>query len=724
MELVGPWKARVADDDLRRDGIGLDTDDRDWVDVSVPGHWRRHPELATSDGPVLYRHAFTLPRPEPGQRRWVTFTGLFYQADVWLDGAYLGDPEGYFFPHTFDITSLARLGAEHVLAVEVTCRPEGSTAARRNITGLFQQSEAVDRDWNPGGLWGPVVVYDTGPVRIDRLRVLCRDADEARAHVRLSARLDTDGARTVRIRTTADGEEVADSEHALAHGVNEIEWALDIDQPRLWWPRALGEQPLTDIGVEVIVDGDVVDGRVRRTGLREVAFNRWVLSVNGERLFLKGANVVPTRPGLADAAPAMVRADVERAVEAGLDALRVQAHIAHPALYQAADELGIVLLQDFPLQWGYQRGVRREAVRQAREAVDALGHHPSIVQWCAHDEPDADSIQGDQPRRRLAGLGRLAAKQLPSWNRSVLDRWVKRAFEQADPTRPVVAHGGVGPNLPRLDGTDRHLWLGWRTGAITDLAERARLVPKSVRFVSEFGAQSVPDSTDGWIDPASWPHLDWEALACHHGLDVDRLTALFPPAEHPTFAAWRTATQRYQARLLREQIETLRRLKYRPSGGFTFSWLADAAPMISTSVLDHDRQPKLAWRAVIEACAPVALITDPLPDPLIAGRELRARRPHRQRSPRRHPGRGVVGHGDVATGRATRLGVPRQRRRRCRGQGRNADDERAGRARRPVDRSCPRRPRRCRRIRRRPPPHRRPDQLRLSFLRFLSLAER
>ena len=90
---------------------------------------------------------------------------------------------------------------------------------------------------------------------------------------------------------------------------------------------------------------------------------------------------------------------------AGLDALRVQAHIATDDLYTAADELGVVLLQDFPLQWGYGRHIRREAVRQAREAVAALGHHPSIIQWCAHDEPvaDAPQLDGDSTRADCAG---------------------------------------------------------------------------------------------------------------------------------------------------------------------------------------------------------------------------------------------------------------------------------------------------------------------------------
>jgi beta-mannosidase len=621
VDLSGTWRATAADDELRRSGIGLDVDDDEWCDVTVPGHWRSYGPDFAGDGPILYRKRFELPAPAAGARRWITFDGIFYQADVWLDGAYLGDPEGYFFPHSFDISALSRLGEDHVLAVEVTCNPERGTAGRRNITGLFQHSEAVDRDWNPGGIWRPVLVYDTGPVKLDRLRVLCRDADDTRAHLRLHARLDSDVARMVRVRTSADGDVVGETEHPLAAGINEIEWSLDIDRPRLWWPRALGDQPLTDIDVELLVDGELSDRRSRRTGLREVAWNDWVCTINGERMFLKGANLLPTRPGLADATDAAVRRDVELAVEAGLDALRVQAHIAGHELYRAADELGMLLLQDFPLQWGYARQIRREAVRQAREAVDSLGHHPSIVQWCAHDEPVAEAPQVETDRRSRR-LRRFMAQQLPSWNKSVLDRWVKRAFEQADPTRPTIAHGGVAPHLPQLDGTDSHMWLGWHRGEVGELAELARLLPRLVRFVSEFGAQSVPDDAERFVDISRWPELDWDDLREHHGLEVEVMTERVPPAEHPTFGAWRTATQRNQAQILRHHIETLRRLKYRPTGGFCFSWLADPSAMISASVLDDERHPKLAWAAIVEACRPVVVITDPLPAVLAPGEEI------------------------------------------------------------------------------------------------------
>ena len=87
------------------------------------------------------------------------------------------------------------------------------------------------------------------------------------------------------------------------------------------------------------------------------------------------------------------RATCDLAIDAGLDLLRVHAHVARPELYDAADEAGLLLWQDMPLQWGYARSVRKQAVRQARKAVDLLGHHPSIALWCGHNEPVAVDVE-------------------------------------------------------------------------------------------------------------------------------------------------------------------------------------------------------------------------------------------------------------------------------------------------------------------------------------------
>ncbi len=61
------------------------------------------------------------------------------------------------------------------------------------------------------------------------------------------------------------------------------------------------------------------------------------------------------------------------------------------------------------------------------------------------------------------------------------------------------------------------------------------------------------------------------------------------------------------------QIETLRRLKYRPTGGFCFSSLNDSAATISSGILDHERRPKAAHAAAAAACATVLVTADPLP---------------------------------------------------------------------------------------------------------------
>ena len=234
MDLSGTWRAVAADDQLRRIAIGIDYDDTAWTPIEVPGHWRSTAEFAQSDGPLLFRTHFAFDTPPAGQRSWIIMNGLFYQADVWLDGAYLGDPEGYFFPHSFDVSSLLRIGDEHVLAVEVACAPHKSHRGRRNITGVMQQWDAADPNWNPGGLWRSVQVETTGPVRLDKLRVLCRDVNQSRAHLRLHGRLDSDESRTVKIRTLVDGVIVAEVEQPLARGTNAVDWNIDVDNPRLW----------------------------------------------------------------------------------------------------------------------------------------------------------------------------------------------------------------------------------------------------------------------------------------------------------------------------------------------------------------------------------------------------------------------------------------------------------------------------------------------------------
>jgi beta-mannosidase len=623
LDLGGTWLAAVASDDLRRAYPEPGFDDGDWEPIAVPGHWRTAPAFAESDGPVLHRRRFETSAPAEGRRRWLVLDGLFYQGDVWLDGSYVGDTEGYFVPYAFDVTAQLAERSEHVLAVEVTCAPQRDKSAKRNLTGVFQHWDCLDDTWNPGGIWRPVRIEETGPIRIRDLRVLCREASEERAVVVLRANLDTPTPTTAAIRSSI-GPAGHELEQPLAAGENHVEWTVTVERPALWWPWALGAQPLQDVVVEVApadAPDELSHRRDCRTGLRRVELDNWICSINGERMYLKGSNHGPTRHALATATPEELASDVHLAKAAGLDFLRIHAHITRPELYDAADEAGLLLWQDLPLQWGYARGVRKQAVRQADAAVRLLGHHPSVAIWCGHNEPmaiDTTEIGDDPMHRAKVGARLVAAMELPTFNRSILDRSIARTLRRADGTRPVVPHSGVWPHLPQLDGTDTHVYFGWYHGRERDFPRFLAAVPRMARFVTEFGAQAIPD-TDDFCEPERWPDLDWARLTDRHRIQRSNFEKYVPPSDHATFDEWRDATQRYQAQVIERHVRELRRIKYRPNGGFAQFAFADAAPLVSWSVLDHERVPKLGYEALRSACAPVIVVADRLPESVRPG---------------------------------------------------------------------------------------------------------
>ena len=206
MDLSGTWRACGADEDLRRTFPSPDFDDGAWAELDVPGHWRSTPAFADTDGPLLYRTPLRgAAPPADGRRSWLVLDGLFYQGDVWLDGAYVGDTEGYFFPHTFEVTEPLRdRDRARARRRGRRARRQRDRTAKRNITGVFQHWDCLDPDWNPGGIWRPVRLEETGPVRIRRLRVLCREATAEQAVLAVTRRRSTPP-RPRTVRAAHDG---------------------------------------------------------------------------------------------------------------------------------------------------------------------------------------------------------------------------------------------------------------------------------------------------------------------------------------------------------------------------------------------------------------------------------------------------------------------------------------------------------------------------------------
>ncbi|NBU16717.1 MAG: hypothetical protein EBS48_06845 [Actinobacteria bacterium] len=423
------WWAHPASDDARLTALSA-PDRLDWVPVDLPASWASVAGLDHADG-VLLRATFDSPPVGQGQRLWVEAGGIRDQADLWLDGAYLGDQDGYFRSHSYDISELNALGGTHDLVLET----HGGANA---------------------GVWRPITLQTTGPARINSARVLTRDATEENAHVLLTGAIDSSRAITCTVRTSVDGTVRDERRQALAKGTNNVSWNLDIPSPRLWWPHFLGEAAMTDVRIDIVVDGQTSHSHGVRTGLRQATFQNWTCTVNGERLFLDGAHV--TEPGL-DAATATrdeIVAPLVRARGRGLDLVRVCGHVAHPDFYAAADEMGMLLLQDLPVRGSGRRG-RKVAARWTAGVVDSIGHHPSVL----------------------------------AWHHRALDQFTARGLAKADPSRDAVGH--LSTLLPASTRGRIGAWLG-TLDAITRTSPETsiRAVPNLARFLTHEELELVP----------------------------------------------------------------------------------------------------------------------------------------------------------------------------------------------------------------------------------------
>ena len=129
-------------------------------------------------------------------------------------------------------------------------------------------------------------------------------------------------------------------------------------------------------------------------------------------------------------------------------------------------------------------------------------------------------------------------------------------------------------------------------------------------------------------------------------------TGSCPPDEFATFDDWRAATQAYQAALIQLQVEDLRRLRYRPTGGFLQFCFADGHPGVTWSVLDHERRPKPGHAALAAACRSVLPMVDPRTGHVhvvnelrrpFPGAEIEVRIGDEHLALRRRPGRRLAG---------------------------------------------------------------------------------
>lgn len=616
--LADNWSLRPVDEFAQ--GF-YSRDEADWQPTVVPSHWQQHPGLEQHTGRVVYRCQFNLaalgaqngalgtPQPAPGRRFWVRLNGAFYWSQPYLNGVDLGRHEGYFIPYEREVTNW--LEQDNTLLVEVDCPEERNKFGKRMITGVFSHWDCLDPHSNPGGIWLPVELQQSGPVRLQSVRCHTESFNTQFAQLRYTVEVDAATAGPVILRWTLtprtfEGEpQQFEQRRLLRSGSQELHGLFKLRDPRLWWTHDLGDPNLYTITLEVLHAEAVSDTYSFSFGVRRFELRNWIPYLNGVRFMIKGSNYAPGDMRIATMNAERSAQDLQLARECHMNLLRVHAHVDHPALYEMANRQGVLLWQDFPLQWLYRPTILPEAQRQVRAMVHVLYNHPSVAVWCMHNEPVFVGDTKDESMRT-----RLRTYQTTfgfSWNRDVMDTQLKQVVSRADPHRPAVRASGEF-HVPRLRaGTDAHIYFGWYSayGTLHDGEVLRQRFVDNLHFVTEFGAQSFPN-VESCVKfmPFHIEEIDIDHLVKRHGFQSDIMKKWIDWPAAKSLEELVEMTQDYQIHVNRFYIDRLRYHKYRPTGGIVPFMFCDSYPAILWSIVDYWRVPKRSYTAMQTAFSP------------------------------------------------------------------------------------------------------------------------
>jgi len=624
IDLGGTWEFRRADGP------------EEWLPACVPGVVQgdlmaagrlEDPFVGTNEdkaqwvgaAPWTYRRRFDAPALAEGVRAFLVFEGLDTFATVFLNGRPVGTADNMLVPWRFDVTdSLATGENELVVAFDSTEARAAAAAAAYGVplanagrapNGSFVRKAPCHFGWD----WGPTVLT-VGIWRPVRLEIVPKAFIES---LDAWGEPDAAGAATICVAVEAAGPaaeglsmevEVASPGGArrggrsvpLAAGQGRAEF--HVAKADLWWPNGMGGQPLYAVRVRIVADGETVDQRMVRVGVRRLelvqeddAFGKsFYFRVNGQALFSKGANWIP-----ADALPPRVTPEryrdlVDSCAEAGMNMLRVWGggYYEDEAFYDRCDERGILVWQDFmfacALYPGDDPAFAENVEAEAAATVRRLRRHACLAIWCGNNEMESGWFDWGwnkrHPPRVWQAYERIFHDILPT------------AVAAYDPRRPYVrsspTSAEVGKPSDPASG-DTHFWGVWHGDT-----SHFGYLESGHRFVSEFGFQSLPSmETLGPVIPLAERRLDSPSMLqhqkCGRGNEkIERAVEVWL-GRPKDFESLIHLSQVYQALAIRTGVEHWRRSAPRTMGALY--WQAnDCWPVASWASLDYAGR----WKAL------------------------------------------------------------------------------------------------------------------------------
>ena len=360
----------------------------------------------TTGGTGWYRKTFTIPKELTDKQFIIMFEGVYMNADVWLNGEFLGNhPYGYT-SFWFDISGKIRFDKENVLAVKV--KNEGENSRWYSGSGIYRH------------VWLNIV----SPVHFEPWGICITtpqvSQEEAIINIKTSLVNKTTKVSTITIVTkvfNSSGEQKAEIKtvKTIEPGATpEIAGELTLNKPSLWSP----DSPVLYKAISEIYDSESLVDKVETTfGIRSISFDssRGFL-LNGKPVKLKGGCVHHDNGILGS--KAYDRAE-ERRVELlksnGFNAIRSSHNPPSPAFLDACDRLGMFVIDESFDMWkegknpyDYHLYFNDWWKKDIESMILRDRNHPSVILWSIGNEiPNSQAPEVVETAKILAGYIRL-----------------------------------------------------------------------------------------------------------------------------------------------------------------------------------------------------------------------------------------------------------------------------------------------------------------------------
>jgi beta-mannosidase len=629
------WKFSVLNkDDLNKTPKGT-LKYGQWLKASVPGtiHTdllaeRLIPEPFYSDnedklqwvGQIdwAYKTAFDIPKDfVPGKKINLVFEGLDTVADIILNDEKIDSVNNMFRKHNYDVTSLIKkknnkleinfTSAENYAKAQEALNGKVPVALRSERVHIRKAQYSFGWDWGPifitTGIWRSVYLQQVEENTIEDFTFETLSISESKAVVRLKVGVKQPLKSDFKLKVNLSGERtVYETEINASTGAVDFISEFEIKNPELWYPNGSGKPYLYKLEILLIKDKIVLDKLNKKVGIRTIKLQlddngkpTFRFIINGQPVFLKGSNWIPSDAFLPRISDEKYRTLLTKAKEANMNVVRVWGGGIYEknVFYELCDELGLVVWQDFMFAcaaYPENESFLNNVALEVAQNVLRIQYHPSIAIWCGNNENEWLWYQAfNTSYTKMSGY-------------KIYHDLIPGILKKLDPNRPYWPSSPFSneddPNS-ELSG-NRHQWDLW-----SRWVDYKKVKSDNSLFVTEFGFQS-PANIETMLSVLPEDQRNPQSRIFEfHNKQVEGPERLikFLYSHLPVRMELKDfiyLTQLSQGLALKECVEYWQ-ARFPKTNGSIIWQINDCWPVASWSLIDSDLLPKLSYYLVKSA---------------------------------------------------------------------------------------------------------------------------